>query len=432
MLIEFSVGNYKSFKDIVTFSMVAANITSKDKKIDENNVFSVNSGLKLLKSAAIYGANASGKSNLANAIRFMKWFMVNSSKETQSNEEIEVENFKLSSATERAPSFFEIVFVFENQRYRYGFEVTSKRVVSEWLFYVPKVKETRLFERDFDDIKATKNYGAETLKKMTRSNALFLSVSAQFNVEIAEKVIAWITSELGIISGLHDRGYREYTAECLFEDRDSKEILGLVKNLDLGIGEIKVEQKDLTLDAFPKALPDEIKNFIIEGTEGKAVLVNTVHSKFDENNKHVSDVLFSLDRQESEGTQKIFALAGPLVDTLKCGMVIIIDEFDARLHPIISRAIVELFNSKETNPNNAQLILMTHDTNLLNNKIFRRDQIWFTEKDRYGATDLYSLAEYRLPEQKGVRNDASYESDYIKGRYGAIPYIGNIKHLIES
>ncbi|HEY9822493.1 MAG TPA: AAA family ATPase, partial [Candidatus Sericytochromatia bacterium] len=106
----------------------------------------------------------------------------------------------------------------------------------------------------------------------------------------------------------------------------------------------------------------------------------------------------------------------------------IIDEFDARIHPLISRAIVELFNSNETNPNNAQLIFMTHDTNLLSNKLFRRDQIWFTEKNRYGATDLYSLAEYKVP----VRNDASFESDYIKGRYGAIPYIGNLNHLIDS
>jgi AAA15 family ATPase/GTPase len=154
--------------------------------------------------------------------------------------------------------------------------------------------------------------------------------------------------------------------------------------------------------------------------------VQTMHRKFDEKGNSVSTELFDLDEQESEGTQKVFALAGPLVDTLKDGKVLIIDEFDARIHPLISRAIVELFNSNETNPNNAQLIFMTHDTNLLSNKLFRRDQIWFTEKNRYGATDLYSLAEYK------VRNDASFESDYIKGRYGAIPYIGNLNHLIDS
>jgi AAA15 family ATPase/GTPase len=136
--------------------------------------------------------------------------------------------------------------------------------------------------------------------------------------------------------------------------------------------------------------------------------------------------IFDLDDQESEGTQKVFTMAGPLLDTLKNGKILVIDEFDARFHPLISRAIVELFNSNKTNPNNAQLIFITHDTNLLSNKLFRRDQIWFTEKNRYGVTDLYSLAEYK------IRNDASFESDYIKGRYGAIPYIGNLSQLIES
>ncbi|NJN24349.1 MAG: ATP-binding protein [Acaryochloridaceae cyanobacterium RL_2_7] len=137
--------------------------------------------------------------------------------------------------------------------------------------------------------------------------------------------------------------------------------------------------------------------------------------------------MFDIQDQESEGTQKIFALAGPLVDILENGRVLVVDEFDARLHPLISRAIVELFNSGESNPNNAQFILMTHDTNLLTNRIFRRDQIWFTEKDQYGATDLYSLAEY-----KGVRNDDPYENNYIKGRYGAIPYIGNLESIIDG
>ncbi|NER49081.1 MAG: ATP-binding protein, partial [Symploca sp. SIO1A3] len=150
------------------------------------------------------------------------------------------------------------------------------------------------------------------------------------------------------------------------------------------------------------------------------------HKKIYFSLSNVSTELFDLDDQESEGTQKIFALAAPLVDTLKYGKVLIIDEFEARLHPLISRAIVELFNSRETNPNNAQLIFMTHDTNLLSNKLFRRDQIWFTEKNKFGSTDLYSLAEYK------VRNDASFESDYIKGRYGAIPYLGDLSQIIES
>ena len=428
MLIEFSVGNYKSFKEQVTFSMVAANLVAKDKKLDENNVFEVDDDLKLLKSAAIYGANASGKSNLDKALGFMRWFMINSSKETQSTEKIGVERFKLSTETEAKPSFFEIVFLMNSKRYRYGFEVTRDKVVSEWLFYVPKLRETKLFERKMDNISVSKTYKADGIQQKTRHNALFLSVSAQFNVEIAEKILEWLTNKVKVVSGLDVRGYKRYTVSCLMDNENKDEILQLLKKLDLGFVDVKVEESEVTVDSLPSELPDEIKSFILKNGGAKIMSVQTLHRKFDEKGNSVSTELFDLNEQESEGTQKVFALAGPLVDTLKDGKVLIIDEFDARIHPLISRAIVELFNSNETNPNNAQLIFMTHDTNLLSNKLFRRDQIWFTEKNRYGATDLYSLAEYKVP----VRNDASFESDYIKGRYGAIPYIGNLNHLIDS
>lgn len=407
--------------------MVAANLVSKYKNLDEDNTFTVDSDLKLLKSAAIYGANASGKSNLAEALTFMRWFMVNSSKETQSTDEIGVENFKLSTETEAAPSFFEIVFLLNQQKFKYGFEATVDRVVSEWLFYVPKTRETPLFKRSLEKIISSKKYGADGIQQRTRRNALFLSVSAQFNVEIAEEILDWATDQLKVVSGLDDRGYKGYTVDCLVKNENRKEILQLLKKLDLGISQVEVEQSELTADFFPDDMPDELRKMIIKGSGGKVTSIQTVHQKFDEKGNYVSDELFSLESQESEGTQKVFALAGPLVDALNYGKAVVIDEFDARFHPLISCAIVSLFNSSVSNPNNAQLIFMTHDTNLLSNRIFRKDQIWFTEKDRYGATTLYSLVEY-----KGVRSDASYENDYIKGRYGAIPYIGSLSHIIES
>jgi hypothetical protein len=426
MLIEFSVANYRSFKEQVTFSMVAANLVAKDKKLDENNVFEIDKELKLLKSAAIYGANASGKSNLATALGFMRWFMINSSKETQSTEKIGVERFKLSTETEAKPSFFEIIFLMSGKRYRYGFEATIEKVVSEWLFYVPKSKETKLFERKLDKISVSKTYKADGIQQKTRHNALFLSVSAQFNVQIAEKILDWLTNRVQLISGLDDRGYRGYTVNCLMNNENKNEIIQLLNKLDLGFGDIKVEEIEVTVDYWSSEVPDEIKSIILKNGARKVTTVQTMHQKFDKKGNPVSTEIFNLYVQESEGTQKVFALAGPLVDTLKNGRVLIIDELDARIHPLISHAIVELFNSNETNPNNAQLIFMTHDTNLLNNKLFRRDQIWFTEKNRYGATDLYSLAEYKIPD------DAPFESDYIQGRYGAIPYIGNLNHLIDS
>lgn len=426
MLIEFSIGNYRSFKEKVTFSMVAANIVAKNKSLDENNVFTVDDELRLLKSAAIYGANASGKSNLAKALSFMKWFMVNSSKETQSTEKIGVERFRLSIETETKPSFFEIVFLLNRQKFRYGFEANRDKVISEWLFYVPKKRETKLFERTLNKITFSKTYKADGIEEKTRHNALFLSVSAQFNVKVAEKILDWLTEKLNVVFGIDDSKYASYTVNCLLENKNRDEIVKLIKKLDLGIGDIKVEQTEFTVDHLPDGLPDELKKLIFESSRGKATSIQTVHQKFDSEEKYLASELFDFETQESEGTQKVFALAGPLVDTLRNGKVLVIDEFDARLHPLISRTIVELFNSNETNPSKAQLVLMTHDTNLLSNKLFRRDQIWFTEKNRYGATDLYSLVEYQ------VRNDASFESDYIKGKYGAIPFIGNLSHIIES
>jgi uncharacterized protein len=426
MLIEFSVGNYRSFKEKVTFSMVAANLVSQDKNLDINNVFAVDEELSLVKSAAIYGANASGKSNLAKALQFMKWFMVNSSKETQSTESIGVERFKLSTETDDQPSFFEIVFLLDGQQHRYGFTADREKVVSEWLFYVPKTRETQLFSRQDHNFDIAKVYKADGIATKTRTNALFLSVSAQFNVEKSESILDWLTYQVNLISGLDDENLST-TVSCLIDKQHHSEIIELIQKLDLGIAGIEVEQihardvlKDVSDPQQKRLLRMLSKNNIALNT------ISTTHRKFDSQGQQISFEEFDIDDEESDGTKKIFALSSLLIDTLKNAKILIIDEFDARLHPLMSRSIVELFNSNDTNPHNAQLIFMTHDTNLLSNKIFRRDQIWFTEKNRYGATSLYSLAEYK------VRNDASFESDYIKGKYGAIPYIQVAESFIET
>ncbi|MDB9445451.1 AAA family ATPase [Anabaena sp. CS-542/02] len=421
MLIEFSIGNYRSFKDKVTFSMKAANIVAQDTKTDEHNTFVVDDKLTLLKSAAIYGANASGKSNLAKAINFMKWFMINSSKETQSTEPINVEPFALSTETQTQPSLFEMVFILDDKTYRYCFKATEKNIVSEWLFYVPKKRQTRLFERKDQEFNISKNFQGEDVQSKTRENALFISVAAQFNVEIAKKILDWLTTKIQIISGLNS--YLSYTVKFLEPGHDNREeIIQLIKNLDLDIRDIRVTEREITLN--PLLIPEELLKELKSGTvKATSQTIMTMHKKFDPQGNFISLESFYLDNQESEGTKKIFSIAGLLIDTLKKGNTLIFDEFDARLHPLMSKAIVEMFNSQETNYKNAQLIFMTHDTNLLNNKLFRRDQIWFTEKNKYGATDLYSLVEYK------IKNDASFESDYIKGKYGAIPFIGNLSQI---
>jgi AAA15 family ATPase/GTPase len=409
MLIGFSVGNYKSFKETVTLSLVASSITEEDKELDENNLFPINNKLSLLKSAAIYGANASGKSNLVAAINFMKWFVLNSSKETQVSDAIDIEAFRLSTETEKEPSFFEIVFILEDKTFRYGFEVNAREVVSEWLSQADDTEEKMLFERDFDNYILDDFAEGQGISDKTRSNALFLSVVAQFNGKISGKILLWFSKNLQLISGLQDTQYREETLESFENDRHRHDIIEFIKKLDLGIADIQIK----------KYYSQKTPMFGIY-----EVGVKTVHRKYDADGKQTAIELFDIETHESEGTNKLFALAGLLLDTLRTGKILLIDELDARLHPLITRELICLFNSNETNPHNAQLIFTTHDTNLLSSKTFRKDQIWFTEKDNKGATDLYSLVEYK------VGKNASFERDYIMGKYGAIPFIGNFKELI--
>jgi len=423
MLIGFSVGNYKSFKETVTLSMVDSSITEEEKELDTNNVFEVNRKLKLLKTAAIYGANASGKSNLIAAINFMKWLVLNSSKETQVSEAIDIEAFRLSTETEKEPSFFEIVFLLEDKTFRYGFEVNAREVVSEWLFQADDSEEKMLFERDFDNYILDHFPEGQGISDKTRSNALFLSVVAQFNGKISGKILLWFSKTLQLISGLQDRQYRKETLESLENAGHRHDIIEFIKKLDLGILDIVRVNTSVFSISDNTAKYGDLYSSLYPNSQIKTT-VYTSHPKYDADGKQTSMELFDLEKHESEGTNKLFALAGILLDTLRTGKVLLIDELDARLHPLITRELICLFNSNETNPHNAQLIFTTHDTNLLSSKTFRKDQIWFTEKDNKGATDLYSLVEYK------VGKNASFERDYMIGKYGAIPFIGNFKELI--
>jgi hypothetical protein len=438
MLIEFTIGNFRSFKDPVTLNMVAAKLSARDPKVNKNNTIRVDDNLTLLTSAAVYGANASGKSNLVAAIKFMKRFVLGSSRETQVAEEINVQNFQLSTETADKPSFFEVVFLIDGVKYRYGFEANRKYIVTEWLFHAPKIREARLFTRDEKGIDCSRTFKeGRGLEEKTRPNALFLSVASQFNGPKSTRILFWFKS-IGTISGLNDMGYRGFTVRKFKEGDFQKEIVSLVKSLDLGIIDIKVDKSsevktpDKPIFTISVEAPQELSETIQRklekafgtGSSIQPMAIQTLHTKFDKSGIPVSLESFDFGRQESDGTQKLFYLTGPLIDTLANGKMLWIDEMEARMHPLITRAIIGLFNSLETNPKRAQLIFTTHDTNLLSNKLFRRDQIWFIEKDHQGCSHLYSLAELK------VRNDASFENDYIQGRYGAIPFIGNVRQVI--
>ncbi|MGO9568912.1 MAG: AAA family ATPase [Desulfomonilaceae bacterium] len=238
MLIEFSVGNYKSIREKVTLSMVAAAMKSKDRSVDENNVIDVGQKLRLLASAAIYGANASGKSNLISAMDFMKTFVQISAKDTQASDKISTDSFRLSTEFDQKPSHFEVVFLLEGKRYRYGFEVNTDRIISEWLYYTPKSREATLFERNLDDIYVC-NYFKEGkgLIRRTRSNALFLAVVAQWNGAVATKLLEWFH----YVGVLFDMGSAlPYFAFDHEEIRRST--LQLIKAMDIDIIDFSVEE----------------------------------------------------------------------------------------------------------------------------------------------------------------------------------------------
>jgi AAA15 family ATPase/GTPase len=427
MLIEFKVGNFLSFKDIATLSMVA----SQDKEQLDTNTVKINDKLRLIRSATVYGANASGKTNLFKAMAFMRYFILNSSKESQSTEKIPADRFRLSTDTEEMPSTFEITFIINNIRYRYGFQVDREQVHNEWLFFVPTIREAALFIREKDSIKLGTGFKeGRGLEGKTRPNALFLSVSDQFNGEIAKKILEWIknfkitpgpdSSEdmMFTISNWDDKDFRDFTLKFL-------------KAADIGIKDLEIKSAPITEDDLPEELPKKLRKKILSKfSEGEMVEVKSIHQKYDKNKKPLSEEHFDFDSTESAGTQAFFAFSARIYYTLKNGWVLAVDELTSKLHPLLTRAIIEIFHQYNAgkdvkSASKAQLIFASHDTNILNNRFFRRDQIWFTRKDEYGASELYSLEEFR------IRKDASFNKDYITGKYGAIPFIGDIESLFK-
>lgn len=442
MIVEFSVGNYKSFKEVITFSMLATKTRAKDEELDKSNVFQVGN-ISLLKSAAIYGANGSGKSNFIKALRFMRWFVLNSSKGTQTGDSIDVEQFRLSEQTLGEPSLFEMIFISDDRRFRYGFEVDKERVVSEWLFHVPRKSELTLFIREGDNITVSRTFKeGKNIVDITRPNTLFLSVVAQFNGSLSKTILQWFRRLRVYAGGLQDMPNSRYTKNLIESSKYRDDVLQIMKVLGLDPIDFVIAKQPVSiprlpfedsLDTFPEELKDIARNLLTVREKWQTALLEAQETKifisrprYDTQGLVTSFENFDIETQESAGTQKIFRLAGSLVDVLKNGKIFIIDELDVRLHPLITCAIIKLFNSNITNSKNAQLVFTTHDTNLLDHDIFRRDQIWFTEKDAQGASYMHSLVEYK------IRNDAAFEKNYIQGRYGAIPFIGNLKQLAEG
>lgn len=428
MIINFSVKNYLSIKETQSFSMIAAPIKEKFESCNENK-FSIRKDIDLLKSAVIYGANASGKSNFIKAILFFRDLVLVSGNLSPA-QEINFIPFVLSSKTQKQPSDFEITFVWNKIIYRYGFSGDRKNILKEWL-YIKDVRETLVFERNGNNVEIPQKY--EILKelntkRMIRPNALLLSIAAQFNDKISKEVFQWV-SNLNIVFGLADQIYNNFSISLLQDPQNREIMLSLLKVADFGIEDLKVIETEGDNIAFT-IKGSNIQNPAI--TKGKSVIKNvkSIKNVLNEKGKPETVIEVPFEFFESEGTKKFFHLLGPILDSLKFGKVLIIDELDTKLHPLLTQRIVKLFNSNSTNPKNAQLIFATHDTQLLDAKTFRRDQIWFTEKTREGATYLYSLIDFK--NGKTPRNDEKLGKNYIYGKYGAIPYLGDFDDLFEE
>lgn len=426
MLIEFRTSNALSFKGMAELSMVA----SVDKTNDGNNTY-VRDGIKFLKSAVVYGANGSGKTNLTNAFSYMK-SVISYQSETKDM------SFKLDKACLNEPSFFEVVFYnSDNKRYRYGFESTANKIVSEWLFFSKTSRETTLFTRENQNITINRlNFSeGKGLESKTTEDKLFLGVVAEFNGSISKSVVNWFKN-VNVRSGLVSSHY-----DTLFKIKNEgeayrKKILNILHSFDVQMEDFQIKDKPKVPMELPtsKDTPEgllkmlrAVKEYMDEQEYTPEPQVITIRKSYSDG-KDIGTVELDLLENESDGTKKLFELAGYVVDVLDDGGTIFVDELESKLHPLITKELVKIFNSSDKNKNNAQLIFTTHDTNLLKGGHLRRDQIWFTEKDKFGASHLYSLAEYR----EKPRKDASLEKDYIKGRFGAIPFIGDFSELISK
>ncbi len=398
MLIEFNVTNFRSIYNTQTLSLVA---DSEEERVDSNTCSVGFSDLpRLVKSAVIYGPNAAGKSHLIRAIGFMQEFVKNSA--NNSDESIDVKPFMLHENSKNAPSEFELIFIQEGMRYQYGFAVTPKRVMQEWLFAYPNGSGEQWLERFYDPQTQQESWFVsdklsnrmdlhELWKAATKPNVLFLSMVEIFHFQEQSKKLAaifdWITQTLIVFKP--QRELLSQIKQCK-EPLYKSTIMKFLRVADLNIIDIQVETKSKTLQF--------------------------VHYQNDTHDK----VLLAAD-EESEGTRKLVALASFVMDMLTKGYVLMVDEFDNSLHPIIVRFLVELFHNTSLNKKNAQLVFTTHDSSTLDSTLFRRDQVWFVQKDQEQATQLYPLTDFQ------PRPHEALQRYYLEGRYGALPFIGELK-----
>ena len=401
MLIRFSFKNFKSFKNENCLDMEATSL-----KEHEYNVAKIENG-EYLKVSAIYGANASGKTNVLQAFDYMKKRILVSD-DSKKNSPIDEENV-YSFMINNDPIALEVEILAKNNKiYKYGFEVLKDTIISEWLFEKRVNKFYSIFERENNNVSMKPNKISELVNIDERT--LFLNIYSKIdrNNEDFSNVYDWFVNSTYLDLG--NPNFERFinnrvSLKILSDENYKKELLKFIKTFDSGIEGIKTT-------------PDSIE--AVKSNNG-IIDIEVIHKG---ENGELKALPFYL---ESNGTRKMFHLFDFFMDALKNGMVLFVDELDAKLHPLLTRYIINLFHNSDTNKGNGQLIYSTHDTVNLNKETFRRDEIWFVEKDGNGVSELYSLSDYIIEGDNGnkkkVRNDATYNKNYLTGRYGAIPVL---------
>jgi AAA15 family ATPase/GTPase len=429
MLMRFRCKNFRSIREEQEFSLVAVAT-----RTNEHNHVLLNTPIKdvkALRCAALYGANASGKSNFLRAMSRFSAIVANSQRKWEPTGEIPYwDPFELDDHSRNAETAFEIDFTLNSVIYNYGFSFNKSAFVDEWLIDNSGRAKT-LFKRKTEGSSTAvgfpgKNLGStsdetkllDLARLQTRPNSLFLSSAAQSNHELLSSIFKWIIEGFNVLS-LRDELFRSYTAEGCSKAERKQQIRDLLAGADVGIVDFRISEEEP---------PEEFKKLVAamagalkEVTAGAAADVMSSPSlRHDIKMFHrgENDALFPLDfSDESAGTRKYFRMLGPILDELQDGSLLLIDELESSLHPSLARQIVRMFNDPILNPKGAQLVFATHDTNLLDLSLLRRDQIWFAEKNDQGGTALKSLPDYK------PRKGQEIAPAYLHGRFGAVPIL---------
>ena len=414
MLIQFNFKNFKSFRDEATLDLSAAKMTEfSDRVVSEGND-------KILPLAAIYGANASGKSNIYNAFGYMADYVIESFKygdEEEKFEEYRPTPFLFDSASNDAESSFEVYFTIPGDKaektYNYGFCIDRHGVTEEWLNVKAKTARKyasvfyRSTEEDTLDLSGLPKSSKDNIQVALEKQVLIVSLGAKLKVNKCKDIRDW------------------FMANEFADFGDPFTNFFLLRRLPKGfVKDTSVQKKVIEYFA---SFDEHIKDFEIEklphdaDSKEETYKISSLHKKID------SDTFAAIPlSMESAGTLKMFALYPELQDVLEKGSVFFIDELNARLHPLLVRNFLLTFLNPEINTKHAQLIFTTHDTWQLSNQLLRRDEVWFTEKDEQGISKLYSLADFVDESGARIRKDESYEKNYLIGKYGAIPTLKSI------